>query len=422
MVLSVVLCVLVVSMVVVQAAEEKQLVHVIVLFRHGDRSPIKAYPTDPYQEKDWPQGFGQLSRAGMKQHLELGTYLRSRYKNFLNESYHRSEISVRSTDVDRTLMSAEANLAGLYPPSGHQIFAPNLTWQPIPVHTVPAHQDKLLLFPLNGCARYEQLMKETAQSPEFLNITKKYQALIELVSNRTGLNNTDVNSIWSVYDTLFCESKHNMTPPDWVTADVWKGLRELKDFSLQVNFGLHKQQEKSRLQGGLLLGFVVQRLTNMSAADQDEPLKMTMLSAHDTTVMALQFSMNVSNGLQPPYASCHIFELYRDQKGNTSVQMFFRNDSTVPPYPVQLPGCALDCPLLDFTRITKASISEDRDKECEVVSAGQEREVVIGLVASGCVLFLLIALLLGLICWQREPSSSGRGYRHVTSGEDGSES
>lgn len=93
---------------------------------------------------------------------------------------------------------------------------------------------------------------------------------------------------------------------------------------------------------GLLLGFVVQRLTNMSAADQDEPLKMTMLSAvsrafsilfvvsasqcrslnmssplvqHDTTVMALQFSMNVSNGLQPPYASCHIFELYRDQKG-----------------------------------------------------------------------------------------------------------
>lgn len=49
-------------------------------------------------------------------------------------------------------------------------------------------------------------------------------------------------------------------------------------------------------------------------------------------------------------------------------------------------------------------------------------DVVISLVASGCVLFLLIVLLLGLICWQRESSSSGRGYRHVTSGEDGAES
>lgn len=96
------------------------------LFRHGDRSPIRAYPTDPYQEKDWPQGFGQLSQVhsikltglvtfkasvaswntvlhchlffslcsqvGMRQHLELGHYLRNRYKGFLNETYHRNEV------------------------------------------------------------------------------------------------------------------------------------------------------------------------------------------------------------------------------------------------------------------------------------------------------------------------------------------
>lgn len=43
-------------------------------------------------------------------------------------------------------MSAEANLAGLYPPKGQQVFNPNITWQPIPVHTVPDHMEKVSHF------------------------------------------------------------------------------------------------------------------------------------------------------------------------------------------------------------------------------------------------------------------------------------
>ncbi|KAA8584972.1 hypothetical protein FQN60_003666, partial [Etheostoma spectabile] len=227
------------------------------------------------------------TRMGMQEQFGLGQFLRKRYKGFLNDFYDRHEIYIRSTDQDRTLMSAEANLAGLYPPTGHQVFKENLMWQPIPVHTVSQSEERLLSFPLGDCPRYEQLMNETKRTEEFINVTNTYQDIIELVKKKTGLNEINVESVWSVYDTLFCESRHNMSAPDWVTPDVMEKLSVLNDFSIQ-----------------------------------------------------------------PPFASCQIFELYRNNDSSVSVSMFYRNDSTVEPYPLQLPGCSLDCPLDEFMRIT----------------------------------------------------------------------
>ncbi|KAI9526032.1 hypothetical protein NQZ68_002580 [Dissostichus eleginoides] len=418
---AVLLFVLMVGSVCGEAAAEKQLVYVTVLFRHGDRSPVKAYPTDPYQEGDWPQGFGQLSQVGMKQHFELGQFLRNRYKGFLNDSYDRNQIHVRSTDYDRTLMSAESNLAGLYPPAGQQVFNPNMPWQPIPVHTVPKSEERLLNYPLDDCPRYNLLMNETEKTEEFINVTLAYQDIIDLVKNKTGLNKTNVESVWSVYDTLFCESRHNKSAPDWVTPEVMEKLRWLKDFGFRITFGVYKQQEKSRLMGGMLLGEIVKKLSSMAVPDPDQRLKLMMLSAHDTTVTALQASLNVFNGKQPPYASCHIIELHREENGSASVSMFYRNDSTVEPYPLQIPGCSLDCPLDDFVRITKLSISDDRDKECHLPSKGRDTEVIISLAVSCSLLIFLVAFLLGVICWQKEPINN-RGYSHVINQDVGDES
>ena len=67
-----------------------------------------------------------------------------RYGELLGEEYSEEEVVVRSTDVDRTLMSALSNLAGLFPPQGSQVWDEELAWQPIPVHTVPQDEDYLL--------------------------------------------------------------------------------------------------------------------------------------------------------------------------------------------------------------------------------------------------------------------------------------
>uniref|UniRef100_A0A671RVP2 Lysosomal acid phosphatase n=1 Tax=Sinocyclocheilus anshuiensis TaxID=1608454 RepID=A0A671RVP2_9TELE len=382
------------------------------LYRHGDRSPIKAYPTDPYKESDWPQGFGQLSQEGMKQHFELGQFLKKRYTGFLSEDYDRHEIFIRSTDVDRTLMSAEANLAGMFPPNGSEVFNPDLKWQPIPIHTVPADEERLLSFPLEDCPRYTQLMNETEKTGIFLNMTETYK----MVRNKTGLEKANIETIWSLYDTLFCEAKHGMRPPDWVTSSAMETLKVLKNFGFQILFGVYKRKEKCRLQGGLLLDQIIKNLSNAAAPDSKQEVKMMVYSAHDTTIVALQEALDVFNGLQPPYASCHLIELHQEENGLFTVQMFYRNDTNLSePYPVSLPGCSQRCPLQDFVNLTREVIPQDRNKECQIRKEATDTEVIIGLVVCGCLLFLLVLLLFVVLCRLKEPMAS---YSHVINESD----
>jgi hypothetical protein len=85
-----------------------------------------------------------LTAAGIGQQYRLGKYLRTRYGSILSPTYLSSEINVRSTDYDRTLMSAQSNLIGLYPLSN--ISTDNVPIQPIPIHTVSQNQDFVCYF------------------------------------------------------------------------------------------------------------------------------------------------------------------------------------------------------------------------------------------------------------------------------------
>ena len=70
------------------------------------------------------------------------------------------QVYVRSTDANRCLMSAQALLAGLYPPNGRQViwldsyavplglnsqeWSNTISWQPIPVHAKMPIEDDLV--------------------------------------------------------------------------------------------------------------------------------------------------------------------------------------------------------------------------------------------------------------------------------------
>ncbi|XP_061277350.1 prostatic acid phosphatase isoform X2 [Bos javanicus] len=342
----------------------KELRFVTLVFRHGDRSPIETFPNDPIKESSWPQGFGQLTQLGMAQHYELGQYIRKRYENFLNESYKREQVHVRSTDIDRTLMSAMTNLAALFPPEGISIWNPSLPWQPIPVHTVPVSEDQLLYLPFRNCPRFQELQSETLISEEFQKRLHPYKDFIEVLPKLTGYHDQDLLGIWSkVYDPLFCEGVHNFTLPSWATEDTMTKLKEISELSLLSLFGIHKQKEKSRLQGGVLINEILNHMK--SATQPSNRRKLIMYSAHDTTVSGLQMALDVYNGILPPYASCHMMELYF-QDGEYFVEMYYRNETRYEPHPLTLPGCTPSCPLAKFVELVAPVISQDWSMECAI--------------------------------------------------------
>ena len=128
-------------------------VMVIDLIRHGDRTR---------DDKKL------LLPSGMQREYQLGKKLRTDYIEqcqLLPEHYQYNTMLVKSSDLQRTLMSAQSFLLGFYPlGSGPKLatgeFALPKGFQPIPIHTLPLSQDNVIRGTYN--TRGIELLKEVS--------------------------------------------------------------------------------------------------------------------------------------------------------------------------------------------------------------------------------------------------------------------
>ena len=71
----------------------------------------------------------------------LGLWLRERYGKLVSERFDPDEIFVRSTNIDRTLMSGQCVMTAFYYPDKKTRFNESIPWMPIPIHTAPTGAD-----------------------------------------------------------------------------------------------------------------------------------------------------------------------------------------------------------------------------------------------------------------------------------------
>ena len=140
-----ILCII--SFSVINAYASEKLIFAIDLFRHGARTPITVQHAGHNVN-----GSGELIAKGMRQHYQLGVYFRKKYilqHHLLPTHFLSTTLYVRSTNYNRTLMSAESFLLGFYPLGTGPLLSgkPALphAFQPIPIHTIAESSDKMLL-------------------------------------------------------------------------------------------------------------------------------------------------------------------------------------------------------------------------------------------------------------------------------------
>lgn len=153
-------------------------------------------------------------QKGKKQHYQLGQYTRQRYDGFFPEFYNNSFFYIESTDVDRTLMSAESNVAGIFPPIGPEVWKEKLDWQPIPIH--PGSEEIINSVP--DCITYYTETSYVMAEAKFLPSGINYTELYEYLTEHSG---STVNSIISAYfieDDLRLEEAMGYELPEWTKA------------------------------------------------------------------------------------------------------------------------------------------------------------------------------------------------------------
>ncbi|XP_052836682.1 prostatic acid phosphatase isoform X2 [Drosophila gunungcola] len=387
-----------------------QLKFVHVIYRHGDRTPVDPYPTDPWGDLNyWPTGWGQLTNLGKQEHYDLGKWLRKRYSALLPSKYSNQDIYVQSTDVDRTLMSAQSNLAGLYEPQGEDIWNSDIKWQPIPIHTIPEKEDHILAAKA-PCPAYDHELAALESSPEFKAMTEKHRGLFAYLSEKSGTSVKSFVDAQYLNNTLFIENLYNRTLPKW-TEKVYGGeeLTYVANFAFAISSYTRKL---ARLKAGPLLLDMYKRFDDKFSGRLKPDLSMWIYSAHDTTIANVLNALKLFELHSPPYTACIMLELRVDESNTPLVSIFYKN-TTAEPLPLYIPGCGVSCRLEKFGALYQDVLPWDWEHECTRSTMMMTYEEANLGAATGILILIIIALLFasyGLMIYYRR-----RNYKLYTS-------
>ncbi|CAI4231241.1 unnamed protein product [Auanema sp. JU1783] len=366
------------SSLLIEKAEQKTNADTLVFFqtvwRHGDRTPAVSLPFDNID--GWKEGLGEMTKIGLIQQYHLGKWMRMRYAEWLPEKYHRDEVYVRSSDYNRTIMSALANMAGFYPAADDAMIEPTVRWQPIPIHSKPQNIDKELN-EVMLCPVADQATRDISKMKEMKDLEEKYKDLLHYLREHMNGTALPVEDVWKVYDVLTCQLQHNDTNPwpNWVNQTIYNQVVELYNKQSRYTFSTDVLR---RLRGGPLLKEILDRFVEKTDGVFGKNMRLYAYSAHDTSIYAVLSALNIFPETFPLYATVLLFELHK-VSDKYILEIYHKNQTGIDDvYKYSIDGCENGCSPQDFQRIYQSVLPQNWEIECGLGDPKRSEAMYIG--------------------------------------------
>ena len=340
---------------------EMELVQVLVVHRHGDRTPIATHAgvfkqtsdleaiwrsrvpprqeieawgrtnvdaTDTHLAQTASEKYsfpnGHLTALGASQLRRVGAELRERYVGdfgFLPSALPsatagvESLVYVRSTRIPRTVQSVQNLLLGLWPPD-HRAAGGE-----IQIQSQEKASDFMTGMNEKRCPRIKQLVAEVDSD---LDLPANYSALLGRLDHEVGESSGPANqglagSKSSLIDRWIhmgdigtCHLAHRLTPPLNLSAGDVRALQRYNSWS----WG-RRLTRSPTLNSLAIGGFIADLLHVLDATVAGAVVpgvsapKIAVFSGHDSTLLPLLTALGAFDGEWPPYASRIQIELLR---------------------------------------------------------------------------------------------------------------
>lgn len=306
------------------AAVEWVVQQVQVLHRHGSRSSVPSYNTTAICGAT-PCGY--LNPEGETMMVNVGSFLRERYTTdaavvdepfITSEDYDLNVVASRSTDVLRTMQSADLLLKGLFPNVSRLIPA---------IHTRPVAEDLVLytyaqpwvaLYGAYATAANRARMNPVVDAyfPNFADLTALGASLFS-----EGYC-SDYTTRWSCASMLWdiAAAKKSTGELPALAAAHYTDLQEMMAEFYRYMWYYNASDAFVVQQGGRGQPFLEEVVSNINNfMSGSNTFKVMHYSAHDTTLGPVWGTLGDSsvNGVLPPYSQTMVLELLKHATNGT---------------------------------------------------------------------------------------------------------